>query len=164
MDQTNTFEKLKQHGYSIKDIYTLTGIPQARVYSWNSGRGMPKVEDEKKLIALLEKTNQPIGDHIGRTVQHEIEREMRDKIEENARKEIPRKDGPLNTREYPGNMWKSLFFAVFEGGGFKYSRFALCRDDFEMVEFYNWISNSAADIAKYLKVEAVVILDMKIIR
>lgn len=39
----------KEKGVSVVELSTITGIPAARIYKWESGKGNPKADDVRKL-------------------------------------------------------------------------------------------------------------------
>ena len=54
MSKVELLEKIRQLGFSVKEISKHSKIPEARIYKWYKGTGLPKFEDYNKLLDLYE--------------------------------------------------------------------------------------------------------------
>ena len=55
MTQREVLDNLNNLGFNVRKIAELTGIPEARIYKWYSGAGLPKLDDFNKLKDLFER-------------------------------------------------------------------------------------------------------------
>ena len=61
-EKQDLLDKFKKAGYSVTEMSKQTKIPKDRIYKWYDGKGLPKLEDFRKLQGLWELQPNPTLD------------------------------------------------------------------------------------------------------
>lgn len=86
MTKREVLEKLEELGFGVKKISQLTGIPDARIYKWYKGKGLPKLEDFNKLKDLYKRMKpNPTNDFMGVEKDPKVIYELLDSYKETIR-------------------------------------------------------------------------------